>query len=96
MAKLTKAKAKMYYELYKKSTCTRLEEVYTSFSRAKAKAYNDCVQRWFNRDADMFKIVTHCQQNFTFGYTARDTDGKTVFVLETYCNTYIVPLDDIQ
>lgn len=71
----------------------RLEDVYTSYSVEKARAYEWCFNEYMNtEDSRGFQICSHN----TFGFTCAwygTRDGEPILRYETKDNTYIVWLD---
>ena len=79
-----------YYSRYLMSTDTELSDVYGRYSTNKWKAYQWCKNKMYELNGWGFKIISHTCQAFTVGFLYVDKEtGKTMFNVETACNTYV-------
>ena len=72
-----------------------LDDVYTSYSQAKANAYLWCREKFFETpNSECFRIISHNSMMFTCGWFGDYVDEKTgevfrAFFKETHRNSYI-------
>ena len=102
MATIVKYSTKRGQKLYA-SGCNydgyRLEDVYNSFSAAKARAYQWCFDKFVNTpNSDAFSITSHNTFGFSCSWTGDYIDPVTgeiesALFIETPQNSYVVLLD---
>ena len=86
--KATTKQAQRFIESYNRATATTLGEVYGSYSTAKARAYNYCMDRVFEENGNRPRIISSNCNVFTFAFQV--DNGLRV---ETAQNSYFIPLE---
>ena len=70
--------AKRALTAYNVSRETRLEDCYKSYSFAKQKAYNYCIQQMESVNGWSFRIISHNVNIFTCGYLYADCETGVI------------------
>lgn len=70
-------------QLYRVSIDRRLEDVYSTFSTAKRKAYEDCIYDMLSNGGYDFKILSYNTYMFTCAYRYEDAKGFIHLVYHT-------------
>ena len=77
------------YEAYLNSSNRTLRDAYTSYSMAKAKAYEICLRKCVDMKGEDFRIISANTYTFTCGWTYADSEtGVLMFNVETAANSY--------
>lgn len=77
------------YAQYKRATATTLRDVYTSWSAAKERAYDWCLEKMRRQDGENFRIISANTFQFTCGREYPDPEtGVLMFDMETASNSY--------
>lgn len=87
MTNADKRQALSRYESYKRSNATSLYHVYSSYSHAKAEAWEYCVRLMGEKDGHGLRIISSNSYMFTAGFEYEE-DGKQMFM-------YISPSKDV-
>lgn len=87
--KSTSKKAQHYIQGYRRSNKTRLSECYGSYSAEKGRAQIACLAVMSNTGGKDFRIVSHCPNFFTCGWTTAEGNLR----IETASNSYLIILD---
>lgn len=82
-------KATYYYNAWKNATRVYLWETYTTWSSAKAKAWQWCEEKCMNTKGKRFRIIS--RNTFGFSVAWISDDEKTLYV-ETPKNSYVFDL----
>jgi hypothetical protein len=77
-----KRQALSHYDAYKRSTARQLRDVYGTYSQAKDKAWDDCINLLLDYGGYDLKVITANGWMFTAGFMFED-DGKTMFMYIT-------------
>lgn len=80
-------RAKMALVAYNLSTDTQLSDCYGTYSMAKQRAYNYCINQMENVDGWGFRIISHNVNIFTCGYKYVDSDTGVImfrYITPTY------------
>lgn len=67
------------YRRYLDSDAITLYEVYSTFSSAKARAYDYCEDLMYEHNGRGLRIVSHNLMMFTVGFTFTDENGDDCF-----------------
>ena len=68
-----------------------LSDVYGTYSRYKAAAYNDCLSECNDRKGENFRIISANSNFFSIAYECTDDlTGEVITVIKTGRNTYYV------
>lgn len=82
MTNADKKQALAHYESYKRSSNTSLYDVYSSFSREKANAWEDCKELMYKKNGHGLRIISANWYMFTAGFKYEE-DGKQMFMYIT-------------
>ena len=63
---------------YLQSTSYNLNDVYGSYSKAKARAWDNCVEQMYLDGGYNLKIISSNSQIFTVGYTVKNDDEVAI------------------
>lgn len=85
IAKTTK-KASAMLAAYFESQASRLDDVYGSYSAAKARAERDCLRRFEEEGGKEFRVFNANTFSFCAGWTLRDGSVR----VETASNSFII------
>ena len=94
MITTNKKQVKEKYNDYKKSNNCTLYDVYNTFSHAKAKAFQYCVDLCNQYNGELLKIVSYNQNMFTCGFTYTNDNGEKMFVYITKANDYQTKIEE--
>lgn len=82
MTNADKRQALAHYESYKRSSNTSLYHVYSSFSQAKANAWEYCRDLMIKKNGHGLRIISANGWMFTAGFEYEE-DGKQMFMYIT-------------
>ncbi len=77
---------------YNRSNAKNLNDVYGSFSKAKAEAFNMCLAHMHKNNGFDGRICSHNGWKFTFGYKYVNDLGYTTLCFITPHHTYYITL----
>lgn len=78
---------------YERATKTTLRECYRTWSDAKERAYNRCLNDMCDHNGHGARICSYNTTSFTFAYKYEDENNKTHLRYFTYVNTYDFIID---
>lgn len=88
----TSQRGKAIIRSYENSDIYTLREAYAySYSRAKERAYDDCVAMMNELNGYGLRITGACGTNFSVGFVFVNDDGKKCLAYITYRNNYVIP-----
>ena len=79
---------------YNRATATYLDEVYTSFSSAKARADRECKEKMLAMNGKNYRIISHNSNFFTCAWIYLNEDNKKCLNVETARYTYQFLIDE--
>ena len=83
-------RAQRIIDSYERSSNYSLWDVYVSFSKAEAEAFESCKRKMEELQGSGMKITGACTNNFSCGCLAI-VDGQKGLLYFTYRHTYFVP-----